>query len=313
MTEERKEPSDNKIISILKIDNQGWDINMFENKMIALTWLCARCENVCVEAVELGCPHHENDVYLFCNECLTIKIDNNDKKCPINLHNNPNVTPCRAVRRQISNSLVICPYSAKYHSIQQNDENCHHNPQFIDTLGNYEQEHNCDWDGTLTLSDLINKHIISCHKKNNAKLNMKIKSLQNEQQKLQRIINNLKENVILLDDEKKNDENCMKFIVPDKNKNYFSLQNNSKCIIFHCGWGAGPGIYCQFGKYWERNDKITVSFDVSKKGKRSNYEFGFASVNCKNWNKWPLKHAITIDGEGKTVLSDEFIVGNEKL
>eukprot|EP01084_Bolivina_argentea_P109524 195794_1 len=199
---------ENEIISILKINGKGWNIKLFEDETKATTCLCASCDGVCCDAVELDCDHEDEDIYLYCKPCLSDLIKQNNNKCPINSHDNPAITSSRASRRQISKSLVICPYSSKYKSKQNvlvNDNN----QQIVDTIGGdekegiqyqnieiYDNDHKnigCEWKGTLI--DLINKHIIACSKIYNPSftLNIRIKKLENENKILNDIIND-KEN-----------------------------------------------------------------------------------------------------------------------
>eukprot|EP01084_Bolivina_argentea_P063515 115956_1 len=129
---------ESKALSALKINDKGWDIEIFEDDTKISGCLCANCEGICCDAVELGCKkkHNNNDIFLYCNQCLTDLINDNHNKCPINLHDNPEIIPTRAVRRQICNSTVLCPFSFKYKSKQ----NVFANHKIIDTLGNDENE-----------------------------------------------------------------------------------------------------------------------------------------------------------------------------
>eukprot|EP01084_Bolivina_argentea_P109521 195787_1 len=193
---------ENEIISILKINGKGWNIKLFEDETKATTCLCASCDGVCCDAVELDCDHEDEDIYLYCKPCLSDLIKQNNNKCPINSHDEPTIISNRASRRQISKSLVICPYSSKYKSKQNialNNNN--HDHEIIDTIDGDEKEgmpyqqdnqhanNGCQWKGTLT--DLINKHIVSCSKKYNPTfaLNIRIKELENENKRLNVIVN----------------------------------------------------------------------------------------------------------------------------
>ena len=96
--------------SILKCDGNGWDIKLFEQSMDHL--LCAHCESVCCDAVELGCDHDEDDVLMYCQLCLQTVVNQGGNKCPLSGHSDPIIVPSRSSRRQISKSPVICPYSS---------------------------------------------------------------------------------------------------------------------------------------------------------------------------------------------------------
>eukprot|EP01084_Bolivina_argentea_P285179 488983_1 len=192
----------NEIVPLLKIGDRGWDIKLFEEETKMSTCICANCNGICCDAVELGCDHEDDDIFLYCNGCLNDLITTNDNKCPINKHNNPNIISNRSIRKQISKAIVTCPYSITYKTkgVQMDG-----NANVVDTMGGYDakdanqgqnlavyqqqvygneqplkQNNFCSWRGTLT--ELINEHLVECTKSNNPafKLNKRIKELENQ-------------------------------------------------------------------------------------------------------------------------------------
>eukprot|EP01084_Bolivina_argentea_P179783 310641_1 len=151
-------PINNDLLSILKSNNKGWNISLFANEHEWTHNICNACGDVCCNAVELGCNHEDKDIYLYCSNCLTQTIKDNNNNCPINNHCEPIIIPNRSTRRQISKLIVYCPYSIKYkqHNILKQN-----NGVIIDTVGNDEKEgisHNynikniikmqgCNWKG----------------------------------------------------------------------------------------------------------------------------------------------------------------------
>ena len=218
---------DEDVISTLKVNNKGWNIQLFANQNALQTLICHECKSVCCDAVELGCDHNDDQIFLFCNVCLTQLINQNNQKCPINGHDEPIIVPNRSSRRHILKSIVYCPYSTAYKSnnnefINDDDENC----QIMDTLGDEkegdEQRYNplssnkCKWKGKLTLNELINKHITQCIRENNPSftLNFQMKQLKEENE----ILN---EQVFMLQDElEKVFEDYLGYIRP---RGYFHL------------------------------------------------------------------------------------------
>eukprot|EP01084_Bolivina_argentea_P063516 115958_1 len=236
---------ESKALSLLKISGKGWNNKIFEDEAKISGCLCANCNAICCDAVELGCEkqHNDNDIYLYCNQCLTDLINDNNTKCPINLHDNPNIIPTRAVRRQVYNSIVLCPFSFKYKSKQ----NGFTNAKIIDTLVNNENEGSnfqqninlkcdCNWKGTL--SDLISTHIAKCFENNdtsytldlkneNKKLHAMIDDLQCKLNKKQLIIDELKNQLI----KAKNAELNFEFKEEYYNMNESNITNNMKFIV----------------------------------------------------------------------------------
>eukprot|EP01083_Nonionella_stella_P037261 101579_1 len=105
---------DKHLISLLKVNDNGWNVSLFEDQNPNNAILCGNCKEVCRDAVELKCDHDDDDLVLFCDACLRDLISTNDNKCPINQHLDPIVSPVRFARRQILKSSVICPYSMQY-------------------------------------------------------------------------------------------------------------------------------------------------------------------------------------------------------
>eukprot|EP01083_Nonionella_stella_P292070 993564_1 len=102
------------LISLLQVNDNGWNASLFEDANEVNMSLCGNCKEVCRDAVELGCDHEDEDIILFCNSCLKDVISTNANKCPINQHFDPIICPVRSVRRQILKSSVLCPNSTQY-------------------------------------------------------------------------------------------------------------------------------------------------------------------------------------------------------
>ena len=194
MAQQTEQQLQDELLSILRSDGKGWDIGLFEDKIKITTCLCHHCGSVCDKAVELGCDHEDNDIFIHCNNCLSDLIQDNDGKCPINKHENPIIAPSRAIRRQISKSTVICPYSTQYAQQQKLGKNIRNLPQQImDTIECNDDEGKeegmvvnnkkigCEWKGTL--NDLLTKdHLNQCMMKYNPSFakDLFIKKLQQE-------------------------------------------------------------------------------------------------------------------------------------
>ena len=112
-----------ELASLLKRDNNnGWKLSLFEDQTKISHALCAKCHSICCDAVELGCDEHEDDdeeVYLYCKNCLRDIINKNNQQCPINNHDDPIISSNRAIRRTILKSIVFCPYSVHYKKIEK--------------------------------------------------------------------------------------------------------------------------------------------------------------------------------------------------
>eukprot|EP01084_Bolivina_argentea_P290225 498464_1 len=335
------------ILSLIKVNDQGWNISLFEDNTIS-NELCNHCKSVCCDAVELGCDHIDENVYLYCSKCLYKLIENNDAKCPINSHSNPIVTHVRSVRRHILQSTVVCPYSFKYKHKQQlkNDIYVH----MIDTLPIAEKEgteykndneindsNECKWKGTL--NDLIKKHLPQCICNYDMPftLNVKIKKLHQENNTLNKIIEDqkkqLNENIAMINTlkqkntelkdlldaqnskliEYKNQELEHKIVFhPNiENNHLFKISNNGKTVTWKGKLFSDPAwILC--GDFCGKNDEITVYFEIPTTGNSVCYGFGFIS---KDFGKWingynEIKNGIVINGYGVIYSSDEFKINN---
>eukprot|EP01083_Nonionella_stella_P250221 864425_1 len=207
MAQEAVNDHDIDILASLKTNNRGWTIGLFQDQHTLPSFICFECKCVCCEAVELGCDHDDNDIFLYCKSCLTQLIKGNGNKCPIDNHDDPTIIPNRSLRRQISKSMTYCPYSRSSayksdHSLSpQNDDN----NQIMDTLGGDDQKEGnpqvfssksssspCQWQGTL--NDLIHNHLAACMQRNDSSysLRIKIKDLQRENAQLKQSITELK-------------------------------------------------------------------------------------------------------------------------
>eukprot|EP01084_Bolivina_argentea_P255339 429444_1 len=217
-----KEPLTEIVNEILKVDGRGWNILLFEDTNKISNYLCVHCGAICCDAVELGCDHDDDDeIFLHCTLCLSELIIENGNKCMISGHYNPPLISARSIRRQILKANVICPYSVtfkKRNNLKKNNNNNNANHEVIDTFAsdnrndakegshqvqaaalaaraknvdnNAKSIQTCEWKGTL--SELKSKHIDECAKKNHPtfSLNITIKKLQNENQKLKNTIKN---------------------------------------------------------------------------------------------------------------------------
>ena len=97
-----------QLLSTLKVKDQGWNIQLFEDQNKLGEAICSHCKSVCVSAVELGCNHKDEEIYPFCDQCLQQLINSIDNECPIDRHQNPIIIPSRATRRQILKSNNKC-------------------------------------------------------------------------------------------------------------------------------------------------------------------------------------------------------------
>eukprot|EP01084_Bolivina_argentea_P208356 355267_1 len=204
-----EQSTEKEIVRTLKIGNKGWNIQLFENQNKLHPYVCGICELVCCAAVELGCAHSDDNIFLYCEQCLKELIAVNDGKCPINGHDNPIIIPNRSCRRQTSKLKVNCPYSVAYKSannlsISHNDNGLIVNtPGYDDDIKEGVQQNQtqipsdgaCQWRGTL--KELINNHIIECTTINNPNIAFKIKvnSLQCENKKLKNDVSKLQSEV----------------------------------------------------------------------------------------------------------------------
>eukprot|EP01083_Nonionella_stella_P032738 89587_1 len=185
------------LVSLLKVNDNGWNVSLFQNQNVVDTALCGNCKEVCRDAVELGCDHDDDDaIVLFCDSCLKDLISTNGNKCPINQHLDPIVYPVRSVRRQILKSSVICPYSTQYKRRNRNANI--DNEVVMDTIGSDQKEgviappadmNGCEWKGTL--NDLLNSnHLRQCVMQYDAAFipNLQIEKLQTENESLRTLV-----------------------------------------------------------------------------------------------------------------------------
>eukprot|EP01084_Bolivina_argentea_P014337 26773_1 len=109
----------------IQSDGNGWNCEIFINKDKMDEYKCQSCGNICKDCVELGCDHQDNDIELYCNNCLKILINLNNSTCPINSkHKNPIISSNRAIRKQILKLQVICPNSLKNDNINNIYDTC---------------------------------------------------------------------------------------------------------------------------------------------------------------------------------------------
>ena len=159
------------IISSLKVNGKGWDVNLFTNSNLPL---CDHCNAVCDNPHELVCDveHNDDDLVPFCKNCISELISSNNGNCPIDQHQNPITTPNAYLRKQILKSKVICIYSSKYKQKQLNQNNMQ---QILETNNgdNYNEEQKegniakpelnkeevCDFTGSF--KEYINNHILT--------------------------------------------------------------------------------------------------------------------------------------------------------
>eukprot|EP01084_Bolivina_argentea_P276295 471431_1 len=93
------ETIENEVIELLKTDSKGWTVALFEDQIKITTCLCASCNHICCDAVELACDHDDDtDIYPHCKNCLNNLIEDNNNKCPINLHYDPVIIPIITIR-----------------------------------------------------------------------------------------------------------------------------------------------------------------------------------------------------------------------
>eukprot|EP01083_Nonionella_stella_P247976 859095_1 len=195
---------DNHLLSLLKVNGNGWNASLFQDQNVVNTSLCGNCKDVCRDAVELGCDHDDDDIILFCNSCLKNLISTNGNKCPINQHLDPIVFPVRSARRQVLKTSVICPYSIQYKNRNKNTNI--ENDVVMDTIGGDQKEgiaasediniDGCEWKGTL--SELLNSdHLHQCTMKYDATFiqKLQIETMQTENQSLHKIIEQQKQTI----------------------------------------------------------------------------------------------------------------------
>eukprot|EP01084_Bolivina_argentea_P247448 413972_1 len=130
-----EEASTEIVNKMLKIDSRGWNISLFEDVSKVSNCLCTHCGAVCCDAVELGCQHEDDEIFMYCKYCLNELVKENGNKCMISEHYNPPFVAARSNRRQILQTIVICPYSLVFKKRNNLKNNKNNNAQIIDTLG----------------------------------------------------------------------------------------------------------------------------------------------------------------------------------
>ena len=80
---------EDELLSIIKIDGKGFNLALFEDADKMSQNICEHCKGVCCDPMELGCDHDDDDIFLYCNLCLTQLIEDKDGNCPIDNHTNP--------------------------------------------------------------------------------------------------------------------------------------------------------------------------------------------------------------------------------
>ena len=179
MTQQEESKLQEGLLSLLKIDDNGWNIELFQDPIKMNACLCNHCGGVSCNPVELSCDHDDNDIYVYCHTCLSNMISDNDDKCPINKHDKPIIVSSRALRRHISRSMIVCPYSV--HCKQAYNEEGKQEGIASNNSG-------CKWKGTL--HDLLTTdHLNKCIKRydaafskdiNIAKLEKQVKAQQTQ-------------------------------------------------------------------------------------------------------------------------------------
>ena len=60
-----QETIDEDIISTLKANNKGWNIQLFQDQNALQQSICHKCKSVCCDAVELGCDHNDDEIFIL--------------------------------------------------------------------------------------------------------------------------------------------------------------------------------------------------------------------------------------------------------
>ena len=125
-----------QITALIRVDGKGWNIAIFVDKKHLP--ICPECKHVCRDAVELGCKHRDEDIELFCHDCLGDLIAENDGKCPLDDECEPIINRCIGQRRQILQFAVSCPYSAVHDSTPDGSASgCHFRGSLADLIGSH--------------------------------------------------------------------------------------------------------------------------------------------------------------------------------
>eukprot|EP01084_Bolivina_argentea_P014336 26771_1 len=218
----------------LQANEKGWDCKLFINIEKVDAFKCKKCQQICKNAVELGCDHDDNEIDLYCSICLKNIIKLNDNKCPINSkHINPQIQSNRSSRKQILNLKVMCPNSERYQIAIANDNIDDNN--VYDTLSdekegglknyniNKQNNDSCNWVGIL--NKLITEHLPKCKAMSK---DIMIKNMDLMKEQIDAILfdnNNLKKRVYDLEQKLSvnNTEIMLKKLIQNE-----SLNNNQK-------------------------------------------------------------------------------------
>ena len=57
----QSEEFEREIISSLKVNDKGWNIQLFEDQNKLNGCVCHKCKCICCDAAELGCDQHEDE------------------------------------------------------------------------------------------------------------------------------------------------------------------------------------------------------------------------------------------------------------
>ena len=70
-----------ELVSIIKSDGKGWRKALFEDIAGMSQTICAHCNAICCDPVELDCDidHDDEDIFLHCHLCLKQLIDPEEK------------------------------------------------------------------------------------------------------------------------------------------------------------------------------------------------------------------------------------------
>eukprot|EP01083_Nonionella_stella_P062942 163637_1 len=69
------------LISLLKVNDNGWNLSLFEDQNEVNTSLCGNCKEVCCDAVKLGCDHDDtqhNEIFALYLQEVARKSSTNE-------------------------------------------------------------------------------------------------------------------------------------------------------------------------------------------------------------------------------------------
>ena len=123
MAQQKRENSGIDLSTLIRVNNNGININYFKNPNAMTLFVCNNCNNVCYKASVLKCSsnHDDDDIDSFCESCLNKLIEQNDGKCIIDNHPNPTIGAIKMYRKQISKQSILCPYSIEYRQKSTNN------------------------------------------------------------------------------------------------------------------------------------------------------------------------------------------------